>query len=335
MNNIDFANAAKNVASNYKTLYVMGCFGAPMSAANKTRYCNNHSYNRQAVRTQMIQSATADTFGFDCCGLIKGLLWGWSGNKNLTYGGAKYASNNVKDASADEIIKLCSDVSTDFSDIAIGEAVWMPGHIGVYVGDGVAVESTPIWKNGVQFSSCNRDKSGYNRRNWTKHGKLPWVTYVKEEEKTVETPASSNYYPAYTGMSDSLDTILKSIGVPAQYRSNWKNRIPVAEANGIKNYAGLEDQNIKLKTLARQGKLKKVGVTTVTEIKTTYYPAYTGTSSGIDTIFKAIGVPAEYCGNYNKRKPVAAANGIANYTGTGDQNIKLKTLARQGKLKKV
>ena len=66
-----------------------------------------------------------------------------------------------------------------------------------------------------------------------------------------------------------------------------------------------------------------------------YYPAYTGTSTGIDTIFKAIGVPAQYCGNYSKRKPVAVANGISNYEGTSDQNIKLKTLAKQGKLKKV
>lgn len=27
-----------DAAQNYKTLYVMGCFGAPMTAANKTRY---------------------------------------------------------------------------------------------------------------------------------------------------------------------------------------------------------------------------------------------------------------------------------------------------------
>lgn len=66
-----------------------------------------------------------------------------------------------------------------------------------------------------------------------------------------------------------------------------------------------------------------------------YYPAYTGTSTGIDAIFKAIGVPAQYRGTWDKRKPVAAANGISNYEGTSDQNIKLKTLAKQGKLKKV
>lgn len=71
----------------------MGCFGAPMNAANKKRYCNNHSYNKQATRQKMIMAASADTFGFDCVCLIKGLLWGWNGNASKTYGGAGYAIN--------------------------------------------------------------------------------------------------------------------------------------------------------------------------------------------------------------------------------------------------
>lgn len=253
MNNIELANAAKRVANNYKTLYVMGCFGAPMNANNKTRYCNNHSYNKKSARTKMIQAATADTFGFDCCGLIKGLLWGWTGDKKLTYGGAKYTSNGFKDLSADSIIQACSEVSNKFDNIEVGEAVWNSGHIGIYIGDGLVVESTPSWKNSVQITSCNRTIKGYNRRNWTKHGKLPTVTYVKN------APAVAvECYPAYTGTSTSLDTILKAIGVPAQYRGNYSKRKPIAEANGIKGYAGTSEQNIMLKNLAKQGKLKKV-----------------------------------------------------------------------------
>ena len=41
---------AVDIAKNYKTLYVMGCFGSPMTAANKTRYTQNHSYNKAAAR---------------------------------------------------------------------------------------------------------------------------------------------------------------------------------------------------------------------------------------------------------------------------------------------
>lgn len=183
MNNIEFAQKIKDVANNYKTLYVMGCFGAPMTASNKTRYCNNHSYNKKAARTTMIKAASADTFGFDCVCLIKGVLWGWCGDKSRVYGGASYTVNGVPDIDANAMLNACSDISTDFSNIEIGEAVWIKDHIGVYVGDGLAVECTPRWKNGVQFTACNTTVKGYNRRNWTKHGKLPYIEYVTETEE--------------------------------------------------------------------------------------------------------------------------------------------------------
>ena len=182
MTNKNFAEKCICIAQNYKTLYVMGCFGAPMNEANKARYCQNHSYNKKADRTKMIKAATADTFGFDCVNLIKGILWGWNGDLKATYGGAKYNTNGVPDTNADGMIKLCNEVSTDFSEIEVGEAVWLKGHIGVYIGDGLAVECTPAWDNCVQITSCNCAKAGYNRRNWTKHGKLPYVTY--ESAKT-------------------------------------------------------------------------------------------------------------------------------------------------------
>lgn len=175
----ELAAACVDVAKNYKTLYVLGCFGWPMNANNKKRAKNEYSYNSN--RSAKVDAASADTFGFDCVNLIKALLWGWDGDKNASYGGAKYASNGVPDINDDMMIKACKDVTTDFSKIAVGEVVWMQGHIGVYVGDGLAVECTPIWKDGVQITACNCNKAGYNRRNWTKHGKLPYVTYEAEE----------------------------------------------------------------------------------------------------------------------------------------------------------
>ena len=177
---VQLAEAALDVAKNYKTLYVMGCFGAPMSAANKRRYTTNHDYNKKPERTAAINAASADTFGFDCVCLIKGLLWGWCGKKTSVYGGATYASNGVPDIGANAMIKVCSDVSTDFSNIQVGEAVWMTDHIGIYVGDGLAVETTSRWADGVQITAVHNigTKSGYNGRKWTKHGKLPYVTYA-------------------------------------------------------------------------------------------------------------------------------------------------------------
>ena len=174
----DFVAKLKDIATNYKTLYVMGCFGAPMTTANKKRYINHHPYNMQPARVKLINAASSDTFGFDCVCLIKGVLWGWSGNKSKIYGGAKYATNGVPDADANAMINLCSEVSTDFGKIEIGEAVWTNGHIGVYIGNGLAIECTPAWKNRVQITACNCSKPGYNTRKWKKHGKLPYIDYT-------------------------------------------------------------------------------------------------------------------------------------------------------------
>ena len=187
----ELAARCLDLATNYKTLYIMGCFGAPMTDKNKARYCKNHSYNKKATRTKMINAASSDTFGFDCGGMIKGLLWGWAGDKAKNYGGASYQSNGVPDLKADAMITKCSDVSTDFDHIEIGEAVWLPGHIGIYIGDDMVVESSPKWGNGVQITACNCSKPGLNRRNWTKHGKLPYVSYPAKNPVLTSSSASS------------------------------------------------------------------------------------------------------------------------------------------------
>ena len=183
----DFVAKLKDIATNYKTLYVMGCFGAPMTTANKKRYIDHHPYNKQPARVKLINAASADTFGFDCVCLIKGVLWGWSGDKSKIYGGAKYATKGVSDVDANTMINLCSEVSTDFSKIEVGEAVWTNGHIGVYIGDGLAVECTPAWKNRVQITACNCSKPGYNTRQWKKHGKLPYIDYTVASAAPVKT----------------------------------------------------------------------------------------------------------------------------------------------------
>lgn len=186
MNASELVRRCVDVAKNYKTLYVMGCFGAPLNAANKKRYTQNHTFNKAADRTKMINAATANTFGFDCVNLIKGILWGWSGDTSKNYGGASYASRGVPDVSADGMIKLCKGVTTDFKGIVPGAAVWCSGHIGVYIGDGLAVECTPKWSNCVQITAVGNigKKSGYNTRTWTKWGKMPYINYEEDDDMT-------------------------------------------------------------------------------------------------------------------------------------------------------
>jgi hypothetical protein len=62
-----------------------------------------------------------------------------------------------------------------------------------------------------------------------------------------------------------------------------------------------------------------------------YYEKYTGTSTSIIDALKAIGVDS----SKTNRNKIAAANGIASYTGTSAQNTKMLNLLKQGKLKKA
>lgn len=182
MTNKEFVAKLKDIATNYNTIYMWGVFGAPVTesviARKSEQYPTWYTSAKQKTFRNLIGK---NYFGFDCVCLIKAILWGWDGNASDSHGGAKYASNGVPDIGADTMITKCSGVSTDFSKIEIGEAVWIKGHIGVYIGNGLAIECTPSWDNKVQITACNCSKSGYNRRNWTKHGKLPYITYVDTE----------------------------------------------------------------------------------------------------------------------------------------------------------
>ncbi|MFR7592961.1 MAG: hypothetical protein ACLUVC_16145 [Longibaculum sp.] len=124
----------------------------------------------------------------DCSGLIKGILWGYPGN-------GKYGSNGVPDINANTMISKCSKVSTNFNKLPLGALVWMNGHIGIHVGNGVCVESSPIWEDGIQCTFIKG--SGYSNtrklheRKWTKWGLFDkYIDYSSTTPKP--TPAPSN-----------------------------------------------------------------------------------------------------------------------------------------------
>ena len=76
--------------------------------------------------------------------------------------------------------------------------------------------------------------------------------------KYSNTPAAvpsntSDYYPKYTGISNSISDALKSLGID----NSKANRTAIASKNGIPNYKGTSAQNIQLLTLLKQGKLLK------------------------------------------------------------------------------
>lgn len=176
MTNLELAAKAIQI-SQMKTLYVLGGYGIQLNSKGKERAKAAYDYNEK--RAQIIDSASADTFGFDCSGLIKGIMWGFDGTKTavLSYGGAVYKSNKFPDWNANTIMASTVDFKygIDEYELTIGEAVGMHGHIGIYIGDNSVVESTPNWKDGVQITKLSE-------RGWESHGKLPYVDYSLKEK---------------------------------------------------------------------------------------------------------------------------------------------------------
>ena len=72
---------------------------------------------------------------------------------------------------------------------------------------------------------------------------------------------------------------------------------------------------------------------------TKYYPQYKEDSPRVDDVLKAVGADKDYDMSqskaYLRRKPIADANSIKNYTGTAAQNNKIIKLAKDGKLRRV
>ncbi|MBR5785340.1 MAG: hypothetical protein IKY41_01400, partial [Clostridia bacterium] len=152
MTNIELANKAKEVAINYKTVYANGMFGQPITDSIIQQKAKQLSHWYTASRRDMLYGLVGQGyFGFDCVCFVKSItFWDWNGNADSVNGGAKYDGST--DYTEDGLLDKCTNVSDDFKNIEIGEYLWTDGHCGIYIGDGLAVECTPKWDNGVQIT---------------------------------------------------------------------------------------------------------------------------------------------------------------------------------------
>lgn len=187
MNANDFLTKLKRIMNEYNTVYMLGCFGQPVTNSIINQKSKQlPGFYTQARVSRFKSLVGSKHYGFDCIGVIKAVLWGWTGNRLLTNGGAKYCSNGVPDIGADAMIRQCSDVSSDFTKIEPGEAVHRKGHIGVYLGNGLVLESTNAWLGKVMTTALANigGVPGYHARTWTSHGKMPYVEYTKALDTT-------------------------------------------------------------------------------------------------------------------------------------------------------
>ena len=183
MTNKEFIKALEKACS-CKTYYIKGGFGQRLTEDRKKKLISQYKYNKD--REKKIMSLDQYTFAFDCCGLVKGCIWNFTGDVTKIYGGASYESNGLKDVNEKGLFNLCKNVSDDMTNIIPGEFLYMPGHCGVYLGGGKVAESAPSGKCGAQITSFSRVK-------WKAHAMLPFINYEMKDTK----PALNLVLPAY------------------------------------------------------------------------------------------------------------------------------------------
>lgn len=254
----EFIKRVKDINENYNNVYALGMYGFKITEkAINDKAKQLPSFYTDKMKTYLKSLIGKDYWGFDCVCMIKAILWGWNG-ADKPKGGAVRASNNVPDFGADSIGNYCDGFTDDFSNIEPGEVLWMPGHVGVYIGDGLGIECTIKWEGKVQCTAVGNIgfKKGYYTRCWNKHGKLKWIDYDKEDEEMTdaekeEVKKLSEKVDANTkaiaDLANAIRGLAKTNTVYRYYTELPKYARPVIEAmhkDGI--FAGAGPDNMDL-----------------------------------------------------------------------------------------
>ena len=175
----DYLDKAKMIADTCATMYMQGGHGHSLTWNNTfNELIRDYSWNTKheaELREQFDVLKKDHPFAFDCCGLIKGIIWGFDADYGEYGGGTVYQSNGLLDNNAEGLLEHYGyDVSDKFDYIMPGEMLYMKGHCGIYMGDGKVIEATPKWQSKVQWTLLSD-------RKWLKHCKLSVIDYSKEE----------------------------------------------------------------------------------------------------------------------------------------------------------
>lgn len=111
----------------------------------------------------------------DCVGLVKGYCWFDPEAQSIGH-----AVNGMPDIATEQMIEWCDEKgSIDTMPEIPGLLLWMDGHVGIYIGDGYAIEAM-----GTRYGVVKTQVAG---RGWQKWGKIPCIEYIEEAEETEPT----------------------------------------------------------------------------------------------------------------------------------------------------
>ena len=150
------------------------------------QYPSHYGSSRMATYEKHIKNRMVCS---DCIGLIKGFFWTNGGQGVLEYiaGGesysSKYGSNNCPDKGANGMLtwlksKGCKHGTMDSLPDVPGILLFKPGHVGVYIGGGLAVEA-----EGFSYGVVETKVS---KRPWTEWAYLPESMLVYDGTTSME-----------------------------------------------------------------------------------------------------------------------------------------------------
>ncbi|MDR0929457.1 MAG: SpoIID/LytB domain-containing protein [Oscillospiraceae bacterium] len=135
-------------------------------ASKSKQYPTHYPDNRQAGYRADI---AAGAICCDCIGLIKGAMW-----TSLGRVAAKYGTNDCPDKGANGMLAYCKEQKMRWGDMANypdipGLLLHKNGHVGISIGDGLAIEAKSYADDLV--------KSAVAGRGWTAWAELPFIAY--------------------------------------------------------------------------------------------------------------------------------------------------------------
>lgn len=159
---------------------------AGLSEYGKIKYNNDYPYN------VMKYNYPEQYWTCDCLGFVHTMINGFCGDKSILGGGAVMDDFVNYSDEITTITKYCYDQSSDFNYILPGEILYMPGHVGLYIGEYTFADGrkfnvaeccyssfggggmlTWVDPDGLRRNHYNGSSAGF----WTKHGKCVRVDY--------------------------------------------------------------------------------------------------------------------------------------------------------------